>query len=99
MSLKVILVMENKILTIDNLAKLNYNIISMTTCVLCQAETETVDHLFFNYPFTSRIWGIIMYYFIFLTLYLPIKEVRSSWVINNILGPKCSKNLIICVIY
>lgn len=46
-----------------NLAKRGCNIISRTTCVLCHATSEIMDHLLLNCPFASRIWT--QYYTLF----------------------------------
>ncbi|XP_048489905.1 uncharacterized protein LOC125491873 [Beta vulgaris subsp. vulgaris] len=44
----------NKLATKTRLAQ--WNLISDTTCVLCNDAEEDIQHLFFNCPFLSDIW-------------------------------------------
>lgn len=50
---------DNKILTLDNLARCSYNFISTPMHVFCHQSLETTDHLFFLCKFTIRIWKIL----------------------------------------
>nr|XP_016439688.1 PREDICTED: uncharacterized protein LOC107765538 [Nicotiana tabacum] len=42
-----------RLLTKDRLRGWDY--VEDTTCALCSTEEETIDHLFFNYPYSSRV--------------------------------------------
>ena len=49
------LVMHNKTLTADNLAKKNWP--HNQTCLLCYCAEETAGHLFSQCNFTKAVWG------------------------------------------
>ncbi|XP_074315598.1 uncharacterized protein LOC141651801 [Silene latifolia] len=48
------LVMENKLPTIDNLVHRGLHLINI--CVLCCQHSEDIHHLFFLCPFSSKVW-------------------------------------------
>jgi len=49
-----------------------FGIINEDSCVLCNEATETIDHLFFECPFTAYLWSLSR---LKLGLYLP--EMRN----------------------
>ncbi|XP_039117658.1 uncharacterized protein LOC120253386 [Dioscorea cayenensis subsp. rotundata] len=51
------LVWRNKILTMDNLELRRCNKLPTATCVMCHADTESVDHLFLQCPVARDVWG------------------------------------------
>ena len=51
------LLLQDKILTLDNLAKRGQIIPSR--CCLCKHDLETVDHIFIHCPFSSRVWSLL----------------------------------------
>ena len=53
-------VFNKVILTKDNLAKRNWN--GCKKCVFCDSE-ESIDHLFFTWPFAHLLWTIVQYTF------------------------------------
>ncbi|OVA19039.1 Reverse transcriptase zinc-binding domain [Macleaya cordata] len=63
------LVCHNSILTQDNLARRG-NII-VNRCVLCLKDSESVNHLLLNYPFTRELWEVFLH------------EFGVQWVFHN----------------
>lgn len=57
------LVWRDKILTLDNLAVIRCNKLPTTTCVLCHANCESVDHLFRHCKFVQPIWNFFLHLF------------------------------------
>ena len=51
------ILLQNKVLTIDNLIKRGFVIINR--CALCKKDGESVDHITLHYPFTRKIWDNI----------------------------------------
>ncbi|XP_039123625.1 uncharacterized protein LOC120260253 [Dioscorea cayenensis subsp. rotundata] len=50
------LALDNKILTLDNLALRGCNVLPTTTCVMCHADVETAEHLLLHCPLATHIW-------------------------------------------
>lgn len=55
-----LLVWRDKILTLENLAFRRYNKLPATTCVLCHADCEYVDHCFRHCQFMQPIWSFFL---------------------------------------
>lgn len=51
------LVWDYSVPTLDKLAKRGCNRLPTATCVLCNGEIESVDHLFISCPFSSNLWA------------------------------------------
>ena len=47
----------NRLNTREKLMKIGVG--SDSKCGLCQSETESHDHLFFNCPYSSRVWRVL----------------------------------------
>ena len=47
----------DKLLTADNLRKWNISLISW--CCMCQADGETIDHLFLHCPVAREMWAAV----------------------------------------
>ena len=52
------MVIQNRILTEDNLMKRGFN--GPSTCILCKGAVESVSHLFIFCPFARTIWNQLM---------------------------------------
>jgi hypothetical protein len=37
-----------------------YQIITLLICILCGFHVETHDHMFFEWPFSTLVWGTLM---------------------------------------
>ena len=48
------ILLQNKILTLDNLKKRGFIIVNR--CVLCKNDGETVDHIMLHLSFTKKLW-------------------------------------------
>jgi hypothetical protein len=48
-------ILENKLLTWDNLQKRQFN--GPGWCTLCKEQPETMDHLFIHFSFTKGVWA------------------------------------------
>lgn len=48
------LLLQNRILTLDNLMKRGH--IMPNRCILCKNQAETVDHIFIHCSFSREIW-------------------------------------------
>ena len=53
------ILLQNKILTLDNLKKRGFFIVNR--CVLCKNDEELVDHIMLHCPFSSMVWDKIWY--------------------------------------
>ncbi|XP_039119177.1 uncharacterized protein LOC120255416 [Dioscorea cayenensis subsp. rotundata] len=51
------MVWKNKILSLENLATRRCNSLPTTTCVMCHAGVESVDHLFLQCLVVLDVWG------------------------------------------
>ena len=51
------LLLQDKILTLDNLAKKGQ--IIPNRCSLCKQDQEMVNHLFIHYPYSSMVWNLL----------------------------------------
>lgn len=60
----------------DNLAKRSCNRLPTVTCLLCNAELETVGHLFISYIFTQKLWRFLSLNF---NLSSPPQSVIHRW--------------------
>ena len=54
------ILLQNKILTLDNLKKRGFFIVNH--CVLCKNDEESVDHIMLHCPFSSMVWDKIWYF-------------------------------------
>lgn len=52
------LLLQNKILTLDNLMRRGFQLVNR--CFLCLDDSESILHLSLHCPFTSNIWSIIL---------------------------------------
>lgn len=50
--------MKKRLITKEKLV--NWGKLDTTTCVFCNEEDETLDHLFFNYDYSYMVWSIIL---------------------------------------
>jgi hypothetical protein len=48
---------HGKLLTVDNLQK--HGIVGPSRCVLCKGAIETIQHLFFECPFSIQVWDLL----------------------------------------
>ena len=51
------LLLQDKILTLENLAKRGQ--IIPKRCSLCQHNLEMVNHLFIHFPYSSKVWNLL----------------------------------------
>lgn len=77
------LALDNKILTLDNLARRGCNSISTFTCVLCYTAIETAYHLLLNCPFASRIWSHYSALFNVPNMATTLEEIWTLWANNR----------------
>ena len=49
------LVWRNKILTWDNMGKRGH--LGPSICIYCKADSESIQHIFFFFPYTNQIWN------------------------------------------
>lgn len=89
------LVWDNSILTLSNLAARGCNKLPTATCVLCNADIETVDHLFLLCPFVVRLWAFLAARFHFPPPPRSVEELWGSW---RALIPKPIKDAVDLVI-
>jgi ribonuclease HI len=54
------ILLQNKILTLDNMQKRGINLVNR--CVLCKNGLEDRDHLFLNCAFSQQVWSEILMY-------------------------------------
>ena len=54
------ILLQNKILTIDNLQKRGINVVNR--CSLCKEDYEDRDHLFLNCTYSQKVWRFILNY-------------------------------------
>lgn len=72
------LLLQNKILTIDNLAKRGHFILNR--CILCRIQMEMVNHLFIHFPYSREVWNSLSKNF-GMQWYAPgnISDFFSQW--------------------
>ena len=54
------ILLQNKILTLDNLQKRDINVVNR--CSLCKEGFEDKDHLFLNCTYSQQVWSSILNY-------------------------------------
>ena len=52
------ILLQNKILTLDNLQKRGINVVNR--CSLCKEDYEDRDHLFLNCTYSQKVWSTIL---------------------------------------
>ncbi|XP_039129107.1 uncharacterized protein LOC120265301 [Dioscorea cayenensis subsp. rotundata] len=70
---------QNKILTLENLARRRCNRLPTDTCVMCNAATETVDHLFIHYSFANKVWDYFISILRLPQLPLSLRDLWGRW--------------------
>lgn len=74
-------ILQNKILTIDNLKCRGFAL--PNRCVLCLQEEESVDHLALHYSFSTSIWESFLKSFSLAWVFPSnIRDLFSSWQIH-----------------
>ena len=51
------LIMQDKILTLDNLINRGQYILNW--CILCKDNLESIDHMFIHCPYSLEVWDLI----------------------------------------
>ncbi|XP_039136892.1 uncharacterized protein LOC120274393 [Dioscorea cayenensis subsp. rotundata] len=70
---------DKSILTLDRLAARGCNRLLTTTCVLCFADEETVDHLFHACPFVIRLWNFLTSTFRLPSFPRSVQDLWERW--------------------
>lgn len=72
-----LLVWKNKVLSLENLEKRCCNRLPTATCVMCNAEIESVDHHFLKCSVAGQVWK---YFVRLLQLPEPPDSMVDLWV-------------------
>ncbi|XP_039134949.1 uncharacterized protein LOC120272251 [Dioscorea cayenensis subsp. rotundata] len=73
------LVWQNRILSLENLARRRCNRLPTATCVMCNGGIETVDHLFIHCSYANLVWDYFIRILRLPQLPLSIQDLWGRW--------------------
>ncbi|XP_074278128.1 uncharacterized protein LOC141601728 [Silene latifolia] len=94
-----LLAMQNKLPTIDNLC--SRGMVIVIRCVLCESQSESANHLFFQCPFSATIWRHVSSS-LHITDQLCLRQILRWYKLHNrgnSFVKKQRRCLLLCIIY